>query len=309
MKLLSYTDSASRVAAVLGDGAGLPDATADVHDVLLDGEPWLADMRGLIEASAGEVHRLTLAPIPHGTISDLRITAPLPNPSKIIAAPVNYFDHKAEMNEDTHIDGLGVFLKAPSSLIGDHEVIRLPYDDRRFDQEGEFAFVIGRTARHVSAETALNHIFGFTCLLDITMRGGEDRSTRKSFDTFTPMGPWLVTPDEVGDLGALRLTCTVNGELRQDGAVSDLIWGVPELLAYASSVMTLMPGDVITTGTPAGVGRIKRGDDVAVSITGVGTLTVTVDDRGAVHCPTKGARHGPVPPDQVTPIPAPPTSA
>ena len=125
----------------------------------------------------------------------------MPDPTKIVAAPVNYLDHQAEMNEAYHIDALGVFLKAP--VLGPRrtgQTIRLPYTDRRFDQEGELALVIGRRARDVAVADALDHVAGYTCLLDITMRGGEDRSTRKSFDTFTPVGPYLVTPDEVGPL-------------------------------------------------------------------------------------------------------------
>ena len=118
---------------------------------------------------------------------------PVADPSKIIAAPVNYRDHQAEMNVDTQVGALGFFLKAPSSLLDPGGTIQLPYHDRRFDQEGELALVIGRIARQVSEQDALSCVFGYTGLLDITMRGGEDRSARKSFDTFTPMGPVLVT--------------------------------------------------------------------------------------------------------------------
>lgn len=229
--------------------------------------------------------------------------APLiPDPGKIVAAPVNYRDHQSEMNEDFNIDALGVFLKAPTSVIAHGGIIRLPYDDRRFDQEGELAVVIGTTARDVSVEEAAGVIAGYTCLLDITMRGGEDRSTRKSFDTFTPVGPWLVTPDEVGSTADLRLRTTVNGVLRQDADIADLIWGVPELIAYASSVMTLLPGDIVTTGTPAGIGQIHDGDSISVEINRVGALTVAVSSDGAVACPTRGANRGPKPPAEITPV-------
>jgi len=293
MKILSHGHLAPRVAALDSESA------AEAHDVLLDGRAWNGDLRSLIEACSGDSRRLSVSSASGQSVA---ITAPLVNPSKIVAAPVNYFDHKAEMNEATHIDGLGVFLKAPSSLIGDQDVVRLPYDDRRFDQEGELACIIGRTARHVSPQDAASFVFGYTCLLDITMRGGEDRSTRKSFDTFTPLGPYVVTPDEVGDLAELRLTCSVNGQLRQDAAISDLIWDFPALINYASSVMTLQPGDVITSGTPAGVGQISHGDTVSVSVTRIGTLTVSVDAEKATHCPTKGANSGPVPPAELTPV-------
>ena len=231
-----------------------------------------------------------------------RLLAPVPDPSKIVAAPVNYVDHQVEMNQDSHIDSLGIFLKAPSSLIGGGGVVELPYDDRRFDQEGELAVVIGRRASHVPVEQALDFVAGYTCLLDMTMRGGEDRSVRKSFDTFTPVGPHLVTPDEVGPLGQIELRTWVGGILRQRAEIGDLIWNVPALLAYVSSVMVLEPGDIVATGTPAGVGPVHDGDEVTVEITHIGRLSVTVTDQGAVPCPTRGRDKGPKPPAELTPV-------
>lgn len=227
----------------------------------------------------------------------------VPDPAKVVAAPVNYLDHMAEMQEDYHIDALGVFLKAPSSVIGTNGLVRLPYTDRRFDHEGEVAVVIGRQASHVSASEALDFIAGYTILLDMTMRGGEDRSTRKSFDTFTPVGPYLVTPDEAGDSSTMRLRTWVNGDVRQDADVSDLIWGVSDLIAYASSVMVLEPGDIVTTGTPAGIGQVHDGDIVAVEITNLGRLEVgVITSEEAIECPTRGAARGPKPPATVTPV-------
>lgn len=295
MKLLSYLHPR------LGPGVGV---VRDGTVVPFDAGPaaGTSPMRALIAACGGDPARLAApggTPIP---LADVTVLPPVPDPSKIVAAPVNYVDHQAEMNQSTHIDGLGVFLKAPSSLVGHGATIRLPYTDRRFDQEGELAFVVGRTARGVAAADADEHILGYCCLLDITMRGGEDRSTRKSFDTFTPMGPWLATRDEVGPVADLRLTCSVGGVLRQDADLRDLIWGVPALLEYVSSVMTLHPGDVVSTGTPAGVGQIEDGDRVRVTITRVGSLEVGVDAVGAVPSPTKGAGRGPTPPAEVTPV-------
>lgn len=252
-----------------------------------------ADLSALrAAASEGELFR----------IEDVQVDAPVPDPGKIIAAPVNYRDHQAEMNEDAHIDALGFFLKSPESILSPDGTVRLPYTDRRFDQEGELALVIGQTASHVSIQDALSVVAGYTLLLDMTMRGGEDRSTRKSFDTFTPMGPYLVTPDEVGPLDQLTLRCWVDDELRQDADVKDLIWGVPELIAYASSVTTLRPGDVITTGTPAGIGQVSDGQRVALEIAPLGRLEVNVTAQGATACPTKGANRGPKPPETVTPV-------
>jgi 2-keto-4-pentenoate hydratase/2-oxohepta-3-ene-1,7-dioic acid hydratase in catechol pathway len=157
----------------------------------------------------------------------------------------------------------------------------LPYLDKRTDQEAELTVVIGRTARHVPVAEALNYVFGYSCGLDITVRSTEDRSTRKSFDTFTPLGPWVATADEVGDPHNLELSCRVNGELRQHANTRDLIFNVAELVAYTSSVMTLWPGDVLLTGTPAGVGPIANGDRLVVEIEKVGQLEVSVTNEGA----------------------------
>jgi 2-keto-4-pentenoate hydratase/2-oxohepta-3-ene-1,7-dioic acid hydratase in catechol pathway len=230
-------------------------------------------------------------------LRDVRLRVPIADPSKIIAAPVNYRDHQAEMNVDTQIGALGFFLKAPSSLLDPGGTIQLPYHGRRVDQEGELALVIGRSARRVSERDALEYVFGYTGLLDITLRGGEDRSTRKSFDTFTPMGPVLVTADEFGDPDNVDLRCWVSGELRQKASTRDLIWSVGRLVSYASSVTTLNPGDVITTGTPAGVGPLAVGDSIRLQLSGLGLdLTAQVAADHAVASPTSGHNRGPVPP-------------
>lgn len=232
--------------------------------------------------SAAQVSSNDLARAPRHTLAELAALAPLPLPPKIIAAPVNYLDHKAEMKVEHTVADFGIFLKARTSVIGPGGVVRLPYTGKRFDHEAELGAVIGKRCRDVSPEDALEAVFGYTCLFDITFRSTEDRSTRKSFDTFTPIGPWVVTKDEVGDSRDLQLSCWVNGELRQDASVGDLIFNVPTLVAYASSVMTLEPGDVIATGTPAGVGPVVDGDEVAMEITGLGRLEVRVSDEGAV---------------------------
>jgi 2-keto-4-pentenoate hydratase/2-oxohepta-3-ene-1,7-dioic acid hydratase in catechol pathway len=230
------------------------------------------------------------------TLEALSLSPVVPDPSKVIAAPVNYIDHMDEMSQDAHIDALGVFLKAPSSVIGHGGTVMLPYHDRRFDQEGELAVVIGRRASKIGVHEVDDVIFGYLPLLDITMRGGEDRSTRKSFDTFTPIGPAIVTKDEIHDYRSMTLRCSVNGNERQHAKVADLIWGIPELVSYASSVMTLEPGDIVTTGTPAGVGPIEAGDDVVVELDGLLPLRVQVAADGAIASPTRGANRGPVPP-------------
>lgn len=293
MKLASFLDrsGAARVGVLTAEGV------CDVTDQVPE-SGFASPMRRLL-ASEVRLHDLdTDGPV----VERVRLLAPVPDPSKIVAAPVNYVDHQVEMSQESHIDSLGVFLKAPSSLIGDTETVRLPYHDRRFDQEGELAVVIGRRASRVSHEDALDYVAGFMCLMDMTMRGGEDRSVRKSFDTFTPAGPFLVTPDEVGPVGELELRTWVGGVLRQRADLRDLIWDVPSLICYVSSVMVLEPGDVLATGTPAGVGQIFHGEAVTVEITGVGRLEVTVSSDGAVTCPTRGAGRGPVPPAVLTPV-------
>lgn len=236
-------------------------------------------------------------------IADSLVYAPLvAQPSKIIAAPVNYRDHQEEMQQAGNVAALGFFLKSPASLAPHNGVVRLPYTDRRFDQEGELALLIGRSGSSIAPEDATDYIAGYTCLIDMTMRGGEDRSTRKSFDTFTPIGPWLVTPDEVGDAATLTLKTSVNEATRQDADISSLIWGVEQFVSYVSSVTRLEVGDVITTGTPAGVGTVRDGDRIRVTIDRIGTLEVTVTEQGSIPCPTSGAGRGPKPPDTLTPV-------
>ena len=300
MKLISYfsRDGESHVGVI--DGDDVVDVSRPSGDRAERG--LVSPMRALLSLPGTLSDNIGPLDGERTPLASVRIAPIVPDPPKIIAAPVNYRDHQAEMQEEFHIDSLGIFLKATSSVIGSGGIVRLPYSDRRFDQEGELALVIGQPASHVSADEAFDYVAGYTMLLDMTMRGGEDRSTRKSFDTFTPVGPYLVTPDEAGSPDAMRLRTWVNDELRQDADVSDLIWNVPRLIAYASSVMTLQPGDIITTGTPAGIGQIFDRDRLAVEITNLGKLEVAISSEGAVACPTKGAQRGPKPPDAVTPV-------
>ena len=170
----------------------------------------------------------------------------------------------------------GLFLKATSAVIGASEEILLRRIERRTDHEIELAVVIGRTADRVTREDALKCVAGYTIGLDITLRGPEERSLRKSIDTYCVLGPWLVTADEIPDPSALELSLRVNGELRQSASTRDLIIDVPGLIELASSFYTLMPGDVILTGTPEGVGPIAPGDVLTAHIDGIGAMTVAV---------------------------------
>ena len=215
-------------------------------------------------------------------LSDVKLEPPVPNPSKIIAAPVNYFLHQDEMNEQFNnaeytIEKLGFFLKAPSSIVGPGDTVKLPFKDRRTDHEAELAFVVGKKAKDVPASEAHNYIFGYFALMDITVRGKEDRPWRKSFDTFTPIGPWIVTADEVENPNELGFKLWVNDELRQSANTKDLIYDCYKFFEVASAAMTLEPGDILTTGTPEGVGVINKGDIVTINIERIGEFSVNVE--------------------------------
>lgn len=216
------------------------------------------------------------------TIDEISLRAPIPNPSKIVAAPINYILHKEEMNTALTVDRLGFFLKSPSSIIGPNDTVLLPFKDRRVDHEAEIAFVIGKEAKDVKAEDAADYIFGYLALMDITVRGKEDRPWRKSFDTFTPIGPWIVTNDEVQNPNELQMNLWVNDEIRQSANTSDLIYDCYKFLEAASSVMTLLPGDIVTTGTPEGVAPITQGDTVRIHIERIGEFSVHVDYKPGI---------------------------
>jgi 2-keto-4-pentenoate hydratase/2-oxohepta-3-ene-1,7-dioic acid hydratase in catechol pathway len=229
-------------------------------------------------------------------LANVTLLAPNPRPGQVIAAPANYHKHIAEMKDnglsvtpsDKSTRTQGFFLKSPSSVIGPNRAIELPKGStRRFDHESELAVIIGREARNVARADAMSYIFGYSCLMDITMRidpagKSEERSMRKSYETFTPLGPWIITPDEVGDPTNLHNQLWVNGEIRHDANTSELIVDIPELIELASSVVTLYPGDVIATGTPAGVGPIVAGDEVRIRIERVGEMTLQVSETATV---------------------------
>jgi 2-keto-4-pentenoate hydratase/2-oxohepta-3-ene-1,7-dioic acid hydratase in catechol pathway len=216
------------------------------------------------------------------SLAEVKLQPPVPKPGKIVAAPVNYYLHQDEMNAQFNnaaytVENLGFFLKAPSSIIGPGETIKLPFKDRRTDHEAELAFVVGKRAKDVPASEAYKYIFGYFALMDITVRGKEDRPWRKSFDTFTPVGPWIVTADEIENPNELSFRLWVNDELRQSANTKDLIYDCYKFFEAASSTMTLEPGDIITTGTPQGVGPIDAGDKVRIQIDRVGEFSVAVD--------------------------------
>jgi 2,4-didehydro-3-deoxy-L-rhamnonate hydrolase len=240
----------------------------------------LDELRPEMERLAGSAR-----PVP---VSQIRLKSPVANPGKILAAPVNYRKHLEESRADRGIhfgaevktiDDYGLFFKAPSSLVGAGEGVVADRPERRTDHEIELALVIGRPGRNIAEADALAHVAGYAIGLDMTIRGTEDRSYRKSLDTFSVLGPWLVTANEVGDPGHLAFELKVNGEPRQASNTEHLIWDVPKLIAYASAAYTLHPGDVIMTGTPEGVGPVKPGDVISCWIERIGHMEVAV--RGA----------------------------
>jgi 2,4-didehydro-3-deoxy-L-rhamnonate hydrolase len=218
-------------------------------------------------------------------LSECALLSPIANPGKIVAAPVNYKKHLEEaradaeihhQNQVAEIQRVGLFLKASSSVVGPSQGIAIRHPDRRTDHEIELAVVIGSIASRVTRERAFDHIAGYCIGFDITVRGPEERSLRKSVDSYTVLGPALVTADEVSDPESLDLKLTVNGEVRQQANTRDLIIGIADLIVFASSFYTLMPGDVILTGTPEGVGPIKAGDVLDASISQIGSMQVKV---------------------------------
>ena len=218
-------------------------------------------------------------------LSSVHLKSPVRAPGKLIAAPVNYQDHLDEAIADTEtfsrahvrrIEETGLFLKATSSMIGPDDAIRIGFPERRTDHEVELAVVIGQACRNVPRERALEVVAGYCIGLDITIRGPEERSLRKSIDSYSVLGPWLVTADELGNPSSLALELDVDGEPRQRANTRDLIIDVPGLIAFASRWYTLDPGDVIYTGTPAGVGPIVAGNRVRASIERIGELNMEV---------------------------------
>ncbi len=282
MKICRYDDQ--RVGLVQA-GAVL-DVTAVLEELDRFGYPLpkydpfiakLGSLKGKMEEAARRAK-----PVP---LDEVRLLAPVANPGKIIAAPVNYAKHLQEALADkgihhgnlvNEIHKAGMFLKATSAVVGPGEGVKLVHTERRNDHEVELALVIGRTAKNVNAAAALDYIAGYCIGLDMTIRGPEERSLRKSPDSYCVLGPWLATPDEVGDPGRLQVSLTVNGEPRQDASTSDLILGVGELIAWGSSFYTLHPGDVILTGTPQGVGPVRPGDTMQARIDRIGAMHVRV---------------------------------
>jgi 2-keto-4-pentenoate hydratase/2-oxohepta-3-ene-1,7-dioic acid hydratase in catechol pathway len=268
------------LSATGGESTGLP---ATMSEFLALGAHGLdaarrAVERALRERPAGAVHAL----------SKTKLCAPIPRPGKIIGVGLNYNDHAAEVGRPKQsIPRL--FVKVSSSVIGPGSTVAIPPGVTKLDFEVELAVVIGKRATRVTEADAIGHVAGYTILNDLSAREFQfdvtpgQTSLAKSMDGFCPMGPWIVTSDELGDGAGLGIRTFVNGDKLQDGTTSDLILSVAALVAYISRYMTLEPGDIIATGTPAGVGAfrkppvfLKGGDRVKLEIDRIGTLETTI---------------------------------
>jgi 2-keto-4-pentenoate hydratase/2-oxohepta-3-ene-1,7-dioic acid hydratase in catechol pathway len=204
-------------------------------------------------------------------MTDVRLLAPI-LPSKVVAIGRNYAAHAAELGNDVPERPL-IFLKPSTSVIGTHDVIRLPPDSDQVEHEAELAVIIGKVVKDVPRDRALDVVFGYTCANDVTARDQQRADVQftraKGYDSFCPIGPWIET---TFDPSSARVRCLVNGRTTQDGDTKDMIFDVATIISFVSHVMTLVPGDVLLTGTPEGVGRITAGDTVSVLIDGVGEL-------------------------------------
>lgn len=237
-----------------------------------------AQLRPAIEAAASSGARVPLASV--------RLETPVPWPNKVIAYPVNYHAHGKEMQAGYRATNQGFFLKPNSSLSGPADPVVLPnVPGREVHHEAELGIIICRTARGVKREDWKDYVFGYACLMDMVVRGREERVFRKAYDSFCPVGPWIATADEVGDAEQLDFKLWVGDELRQSANTRDLVLDIPGMIETASAVMTLQPGDIIATGTPEGVGPIADGDKVRIWIERVGEMTVDVvqGDQGATE--------------------------
>ena len=291
MKLALFGDNRLGVVTSTADGDVLVDVTGALpwpHDPdPLTAGWWRAlcrDFTGL----APELRAAAEAGTPRPVQEEV-LRAPVLGPSKVLAAASNYGEHVAEMHGvqertlgrvEAWMMEFDVFLKAPSSIVGPGAEIVLPADvvaaGQEIHHESELVVVIGRGGKDIPVESAMDAVLGFTAGLDITVRSTGDRSRRKSYDSFSPLGPWLVTADEIGDGSGLDIRLTSRGETRQSVNTRDMLTPVPHIVSYASRVMTLNPGDVLFTGAPPGVGPITAGEKLEMTISGIGSMSVQV---------------------------------
>jgi 2,4-didehydro-3-deoxy-L-rhamnonate hydrolase len=272
---------------VVRDVTAALDVLPEVRWPLPAGDPLIAHLVQIQE----RIKRIA-AEAPKHKLADVHLLSPVANPGKIMAAPANYRLHVEMDTKDPTIDAgvhraqlidmeaptekLGLFLKANSSLVGPSQGIVIPHHATRLDYEVELAVVIGRQARDIRKSDALSYVAGYCIGLDMTVRGVADRSFRKSSDSFTVLGPWLVTADEIPNPGDLLLSLEVNAKMHQRSSTAAMTVGVERLIELAAANYTLHPGDVIMTGTPEGVGPVVDGDTIKAHCQGIGDMTVPV---------------------------------
>jgi 2-keto-4-pentenoate hydratase/2-oxohepta-3-ene-1,7-dioic acid hydratase in catechol pathway len=286
MRLVSYEQDGGWRAGILLDGVVIDAEAAAAQARLRDGAGQWRSNRGVIQATAEEraamaeaAAELSASGMP---VDDVHLGPPIPDPDKILCMGLNYRDHAEESGLDLPKTPM-FFTKFRNSLIGPTDEIRLPGVSEMIDYEAELAVVIGRRARNVSSAEALGYVAGAMALNDVSARDLQVQVSQwtlgKAIDTFAPCGPALVLSDEISDLQALGIRTRVNGETLQDANTSLMVFGVAEAIAFLTRVMTLEPGDIIATGTPAGVGQsrdpqvwLHDGDVVEIEIDGIGTL-------------------------------------
>jgi 2-keto-4-pentenoate hydratase/2-oxohepta-3-ene-1,7-dioic acid hydratase in catechol pathway len=283
MKLVTFThNKQSRVGAVIDDtvidSKGCADIPVSMIEFLGAGSTALQAMQELIDRGSACI-----------ALNEVKLNAPVPRPGKYLGIALNYADHIAETGREQP-EYPSFFTKQSTCVIGNGDAIHRPRVSDKLDYEGELAFVIGKRCRHVPVDKAHQVIAGFTIANDVSVRDWQMRSPTmmlgKSFDTCGPLGPWIVTPDELGDPHNLSIKTWIDDELRQNGNTRQMIFNCYEMIAYLSQAMTLEPGDVITTGTPSGVGvkmqprgYMKPGQTARIEIEGIGTLSNPVIDE------------------------------
>ena len=291
MKLALFDDNRLGVVTSTADGDVLVDVTAALpwsHDPdPLTAGWWRALCRDFAEL-APELRAAAERGTPR-PVHEVVLRAPVLGPTKVLAAASNYGEHVAEMHGvqertlgrvEAWMMEFDVFLKAPSSIVGPGAEIVLPAEvvaaGQEIHHESELVVVIGRGGKDIPLESAMDAVLGFTAGLVITVRSAAVRSRRKSYDSFSPLGPWIVTTDEIGDGSGLDIRLISGGETRQSVNTKDLLTPVPQIVSYASRIMTLNPGDVLFTGAPPGVGPITAGEKLEMTISGIGSMTVQV---------------------------------
>ncbi len=279
MKIISYRDSN-------GDSFGVVDDDGGVVDVGRKG-PYASLREALTADALDEVAALAAGAAPDTTLDDVTLLPVIPDPDKIICAGLNYKDHVEEFTRDMP-ENVTLFARLTNTLVAHGDDIVRPRVSDAFDFEGELTLIIGKGGRHIAEADVLSHIAGYTCFLDGSVRDyqGHSVTAGKNFHRTGPLGPWMVTADEIPNPAALELTTRLNGEVVQNSTTDMLIYSIPNIVSYISDFTPLEPGDVIATGTPAGVGNgrtpklfMKAGDTIEVEISGIGTLRNTVIDE------------------------------